>query len=76
MSREDLLPPRALLTAFLLEEIAKQPTERRVLLYRAMSADDRVDATLRAECAARASEYEAVLRREDQMILDFRRRVS
>jgi len=76
MIREDLLTPRALLTAFLLEQIAKQATERRVLLYRAMAVDDRVEMKLRGECAARAGEYESVLRREDQMLLDFRRRAS
>jgi hypothetical protein len=67
------LPPRQLLTCFLLEQIAQQPVEARILLYRALAVDA-TDKDLRAACTARANEFEQAAARERQMLLDFQRR--
>ena len=67
------MPTREFLTDFLLERIAERPCAERVLLYRALAHETK-DQRLSAECLARAAEYEAALKRERQMLLDFRRR--
>jgi hypothetical protein len=67
----DHLSPSDFLTDFLLEQIAVQPLERRVLLYRAVAAET-PDKALREDCRARAREIEMLLRAEHQMLLKFR----
>lgn len=65
----------AFLTDFLLEQIAEQPIERRLLLYRALAVDT-ADFALRKACTARADEIERLMLSERQMLLDFRRKHS
>jgi hypothetical protein len=67
------LTPRSFLTDFLLEQIAAQPLDLRLHLYRALAADTQ-DVELRDACISRAREIEALRSGERQMRFDFQRR--
>lgn len=67
--------PAEYLTGFLLEQISQQPADRRIALYLCLASETK-DGALRAQCHAMARELEAIVRKEEQMLLDFRRRNS
>lgn len=67
------LPPRAYLTDFLLEQIASQPLDRQLLLYRSL-AFETTDKRLAGECRAQATEIEKIISSQRQMLLSFRAR--
>jgi hypothetical protein len=66
------LTARQILEVFLLEEIAAQPSDKKLLLYRALAVDTR-DSALSTACNLMADELEMFARLERQMLLDFQR---
>lgn len=70
----DDVTPAQYLTGYLLEQIAKEPVEERIRLYRALAVAPSTDANLRRSVTARADELEAFRKREQQTLLDFKRR--
>ena len=69
----DDLTPKNFLTCFLLEQIALQPIEQQLRLYRSLAADTS-DNDLARECRKQASALAEVLRNARQLHLNFRRR--
>ena len=64
---------RELLDAFVLEQIASQPLAQRALLYRGFAAEA-TSKEIKSAAHALADECEAIERRHDQLVLDFKRR--
>lgn len=58
---------------FILEQIARQPVEQRIALYRAYAVEAR-DPRIKNSCRQLADELEAVQRHHEQMVLDLLRR--
>lgn len=67
-----MTPARQLITDYVLEHSAKEPLSLRMSLYRAIAADLPADAPEFHQLTDMADELEAIERRHQQLLLNFK----